>query len=483
MKKYLAVISIVIVFVLTVASCKKNSTSDSTPSATVSELSAGDETIFDISASAFGDDFPVIPAPLEHVHDFGEVIFNEIFTPPPGYAYSYYTGLGPIFNANSCNACHGGVGEGNPPAGGGSQLTSMLFRISSGNSNTSGPIDVVGFGGQLQNNAVEGIMPEGTVNITYSIINGTFADGSAYSLQVPAYSVTSTYIPFPSGSMISPRVAPRLIGLGFLEVLSEEQILANAGPVANPSIGDTNQINGQPNYVYDFTTSSTQLGRFGWKAEQPSVKQQLCGAYNQDMGVTNSVFPQESSFGQSQYTTYTGNPTPELPDSELYANVEYIQTLAVPAERNGTDAQVIRGSQIFNSSAAQCASCHIPTFTTPAYTTYIDPQPNNDNASSLLTNVVIHPYTDMLLHNMGKALADNRPAYLANGYQFRTPPLWGIGLVPIVDPSGQYLHDGRARSILEAILWHGGEAYNAKKYVLTLSATDRAALVSFVQSL
>jgi len=491
MKKHLIFVCIVLVFVLTMGACKKTSTSGESTATpvSVSELSAGNETIFDESASAFGDDFPAISPGLEHVHDFGEVIFNEIFNPPPGYANAYYTGLGPIFNNNSCNACHGGVGEGNPPAGGGSVLTSMLFRISSGNSVTSGPIDVPGFGGQLQNNAVAGVQPEGTVNITYTFITGQFADGTTYQLQVPTYSVVSTYMPWPAGSYISPRVAPRLVGLGYLEILSESQILANAGPIPNPVIGDTNQINGQPNYVYDFTNNTSGvLGRFGWKAEAPTIKQQLCGAYNQDMGVTNSVFPQESSYGQNQYTVYlasganAGDPNPELPDSELYANVEYVQTLAVPAFRNGSDPQVIHGAQLFTQ--IQCASCHIPTFTTPtAFSGYTDPQPSNDDASSLLTNTVIHPYTDMLLHNMGKGLADNRATYSANGYQYRTPPLWGIGLVPIVDPQGQYLHDGRARNLTEAILWHGGEARAAQQAFIQLSASDRTALVTFLQSL
>ncbi|HTB07803.1 MAG TPA: di-heme oxidoredictase family protein [Bacteroidia bacterium] len=481
MKKYFIVASIVACFVIVMVSCKKENTDTaSTPPSTVSELSAGIETIFDESASAFGDDFPVITPALEDIHDNGEVIFNEIFTPPPGYYYAYYTGLGPIFNNNSCNACHGGVGEGNPPLGGGSVETSMLFRISSGNNVTTGPIGVTGFGGQLQNNAVAGVMPEGTVNIQYTDVTGHFGDGTTYSLQVPTYSVTASYIPFPAGSLLSPRVAPRLVGLGFLEIIPESAILANSGTYP---VGDTTHINGQPNYVWDFTTSSTQLGRFGWKAEAPTLKQQLAGAYVQDMGVTNSVFPQESSYGQSQYATYTGDPSPELPDSELYANLEYVQTLAVPAERNGTNPQVIRGAQIFNSSQAQCASCHIPTMTTPSVVNYPDTPPAYANAGSLLTNIVIHPYTDMLLHDMGAGLADNRPAFAATGRQWRTPPLWGIGYLPIVDPSGQYLHDGRARNIMEAIMWHGGEAYNAREYVRNLSASDRAALVAFVQSL
>lgn len=457
-------------------SCKKtNTSSNSVVPVTTSELSAGDESIFDLSASAFGDGFPVISDAGEHTHDYGEVIFNEFFSPPPGYAYSYYTGLGPIFNNNSCNACHGGVGEGNPPAGGGNQLVSMLFRLSVGNSITAGPTPAPGFGGQLQNNAVAGVAPEGTVNITYTLANFTFADGTPYQLQVPAYEVQQNYTTLPAGLLISPRVAPRLIGLGFLEIMPESTILQNATTAT-----DTNHINGKANYVFDYTTNQLELGRFGWKAEAPTIKQQLAGAYQEDMGVTNSVFPQESSYGQTQYTTYAGNPSPELPDSELNANVFYVQTLAVPGERNGTDAQVIRGAQIFNSSGAQCASCHIPTMTTPSAFTYVDPQPQ---VAGELANVVIHAYTDMLLHDMGAGLSDNRPVFSATARQWRTPPLWGIGLLPIVDPSGQFLHDGRARTILEAIMWHGGEAYSAKEYVRNLSASDRDALVAFVQSL
>jgi CxxC motif-containing protein (DUF1111 family) len=205
------------------------------------------------------------------------------------------------------------------------------------------------------------------------------------------------------------------------------------------------------------------------------------------MGVTNSVFRRESSYTQSQYQYYVaagdtvGDPNPELPDSELYANVEYIQTLAVPAFRNGADAQVIQGQQLFTSIG--CASCHTPTFTTPANVTFVDAIPAADNAGALLANTVIHPFTDMLLHNMGPELSDGRNTYSAQGFQWRTPPLWGIGLLPIVDPSGQFLHDGRARTLTEAILWHGGEGRAAEQAFVNLNASQRAALIAFLQSL
>jgi len=488
MKKYLFLLSIIAGILIILASCKKNPTSDPNAPASVSELSAGIETVFDQSSAAFGNDFSIISPGLEHIHDMGKVVFNKIFSPPPGYAYTYFTGLGPIYNNNSCNACHAGGGEGNPPPGGGDVLISMVFKISSGNNNTTGPtagpIAFNGYGGQLQNNAIADIQPEGTFNIVYQPFNFEFADGSSFPGQLPIYTATNFYLGDPVGLFYSPRVAPRLVGLGYLEVLTEEQITANQG---HYPITDTTHINGQPNYVYDYTTQSMQLGRFGWKCEAPSLKQQLCDAYKEDMGVTNSVFSVESSYGQPQYTTYArvlkdsaGDPSPELPDSELYTNLFYIQTLAVPAFRNGSDPLVIQGDSIFNSAGAQCAQCHIPTFTTPSYFSYIDPQP--ETAPTLL-NTVIHPYTDMLLHNMGPSLSDKRATFSAQGFQWRTPPLWGIGLLPIINPQGQFLHDGRAKTLTEAILWHGGEARTAQQCFVHLSAEKRTALLAFLQSL
>jgi CxxC motif-containing protein (DUF1111 family) len=257
--------------------------------------------------------------------------------------------------------------------------------------------------------------------------------------------------------------------LGFLEVIPESEILQNVNNAL--PVGDTLQINGKPNYVWDYTNSQLEIGRFGWKAEAPTLLQQLAGAYKEDMGVTNYVFPEESSYGQPQWATRApGDPTPELSDSELNDNVFYIQTVAVPARRNVYNPQVLRGQQVFQN--AQCASCHNPTMTTSVNVAFPE-----------LSNVTLHPYTDMLLHDMGAGLADNRPAFQATGRDWRTPPLWGIGLNQLVTPAGQFLHDGRARNLLEAIMWHGGEASAAKESVRNLSASDRAALIAFLQSL
>jgi CxxC motif-containing protein (DUF1111 family) len=464
MKNYCIALSITVSLVLFMYSCSK-------PGPKPPDnpyLSAGNETVFDASSTAFGDDFPILSGSQIRFHEVGEVVFNNTFVYNPKLAFP---GLGPVYNNSSCLGCHVALGEGNPPAPGG-PLVSMLFRISiPGTDEHGGPNPVPGYGGQLQNNGVGGADAEGTVDINYTVQNYTFADGTPYQLQIPQNAVMGTYAAWPSNAMISGRVAPRLVGLGFLEAIPESEILENVH--SNLVVGDTTQINGKPNYVWDYTRSQVELGRFGWKCEAPSLLQQIAGAYKEDMGVTNYVFPEESSYGQPQFSYVpTGDPSPELSDSELNANVFYIQTLAPPARRNVYDPLVIRGQQIFNSAESQCASCHSPTLTTGINLSF-----------PVISNITVHAYTDMLLHDMGNGLADNRPTYLATGRQFRTAPLWGVGLTQFIDPQGQFLHDGRARTLMEAIMWHGGEAYNAKEYVRNLSASDRNALIAFLQSL
>jgi CxxC motif-containing protein (DUF1111 family) len=215
-------------------------------------------------------------------------------------------------------------------------------------------------------------------------------------------------------------------------------------------------------------SKSFKLGRFGWKAGQPSLIQQSAGAYNEDMGVTSFIFPEENSFDQPQYDQL--NDDVELSDSLLHAVAFYMQTLGVPARRNAKDPEVIEGKRLFNQ--IQCASCHIAKHVTAS-----------DMAFSSRSNQTIFPYTDMLLHDMGIGLADNRPEGLADGYEWRTQALWGIGLTRKINGHDYYLHDGRARSISEAILWHGGEAENSKEKFRNLNATQRQAVLKFLESL
>ncbi len=424
------------------------------------QLSGGDATVFDNTSKAFGNAFPTMSAYDTHVHEVGDLIFSQTFVTAPAPIHS---GLGPIFNNTSCGSCHHNDGIGLPTAG--DAQSSLLMRISlPGTDVNGGPVAVPGYGLQIQDKAAFGKQPEAKVNIVYTYQTFSFADGETYELRAPTYTLSNLYTPIQGGYLLSPRLAPPMIGLGLLEAVPESQIVANADP--NDANGDG--IAGKANYVYDVTTKSMQLGRFGWKANTASIITQVATAFNQDMGLTSSILPVESSFGQSQYDGLKDDP--ELPDTTLNAVKFYAQTLAVPARRNTTDATVKRGEQLF--ILAKCANCHRQTFTTGV-----------NVAFPPLSNQVIHPYTDLLVHNMGPGLADNRPDYKAGGQDWRTAPLWGLGLFETVNSPGYYLHDGRARTLVEAIMWHGGEAAASQAYFSNLSKADRSALLKFLGSL
>jgi CxxC motif-containing protein (DUF1111 family) len=264
--------------------------------------------------------------------------------------------------------------------------------------------------------------------------------------------------------MISPRVAPPVFGLGLLEAVDESSILA----LADEQDLNKDGISGKPNYAWNIVEGKKTLGKFGWKAANPSILQQSAGAYNEDMGITSFVFPHESSTGQSQYDGLDDEY--EVSDSILYAVEFYIRTLAVPARRNADDAMVLQGKKIFTE--AKCVACHVPRLRTKVDVSFPE-----------ISNQVIFPYTDMLVHDMGTELADNRPDYDATGQEWRTAPLWGIGLTRVVNGHQNFLHDGRARTLMEAIMWHGGEAEQSKEYIRTISGSDRAALIKFLESL
>lgn len=274
----------------------------------------------------------------------------------------------------------------------------------------------------------------------------------------------SPYMGLPSDVMYSPRIAPPVFGLGLLEAVPESDIVAMADE--DDSNGDG--ISGKPNYAWNVVEGKKTLGRFGWKAANPSILQQSAGAYSEDMGITNFVFPNESAYGQQQYDNL--NDEYEVSDSVLHAVAFYIRSLAVPARRNADDAAVLAGKKIF--TAAQCAACHKPMQRTAVNVAFPE-----------LSNQVIFPYTDLLLHDMGPDLADYRPDFEANGFEWRTAPLWGIGLTQVVNGHTNFLHDGRARTLMEAIMWHGGEARFSRDYVSQLSQSDRDLLIKFLESL
>lgn len=423
--------------------------------------SGGIQTVFDAGSGAYSHAFPVMPGDLERVHEIGDLQFEQTFVSAPA---PLNAGLGPIFNNVSCASCHIADGRGKVP-GIGETAASILFRVSlAGEDIHGGPVPVPGFGDQLQNRSVLGVQKEADVNISFTEQSYFFADGTEYSLRSPVYNIINAYTLFPSNALLSPRVAPPVFGLGLLEAVSDADILSHADEFDKDGDG----ISGKPNYVWNDVTKSVTLGRFGWKANQPSILQQVAGAYNGDMGVTSFIFPYESSINQIQYDHLDDDY--EIADSLLYSVEFYIKTLAVPGRRNATDATVMQGKQIFINTG--CAKCHIPDMRTKV-----------DVAFPQISNQLIHPYTDLLLHDMGDGLADNRPDFKANGNEWRTPPLWGIGLTQKVNGHTNFLHDGRARSLLEAVMWHGGEAENAKNKVMILSAGERNALIKFLESL
>lgn len=380
-------------------------------------------------------------------------------------------GLGPLFNARSCASCHNKDGRGRPPEADETFLDQpdLLLRLSINQTDeiTGGPIGDPNYGGQLQINSLLGIEREGRVTIRTEEINGQFADGTPYTLLKPIYEIDElTYGPLDPEIQISPRVAPFMVGLGLLEAVSEATILE----YADPDDTDGDGISGRANYVWDLAQEESGLGRFGWKANQPNLAQQTQGAFLGDIGITSQLFPDQNC--TDIQTDCLESPTDgeiEVNEEILAAVVFYSQTLAVPTRRNIDDPQVIQGAELF--SELSCQKCHRTQMTTA---------PNEVQA---LSEQTIFPYTDLLLHDMGPELADNRPDFLANGREWRTAPLWGIGLVQKVNNHTRFLHDGRARSLIEAILWHGGEAEASKQAFLQLTKEQRDALIAFLRSL
>jgi CxxC motif-containing protein (DUF1111 family) len=265
----------------------------------------------------------------------------------------------------------------------------------------------------------------------------------------------------------SPRVAPSVFGVGLLEAIPEAQILERA----DPDDANKDGISGRPNRVWDHVNKRAVIGRLGWKANQPDVAHQTAGAFSQEIGMTTTLRPEPNCTNiQIACIDAPDGGSPEISDEIFKRIVDYQRMLAVPARRNLDDAQVKQGAQLFAS--AGCAACHRATFKTAAVAD-----------APWLSNQTIHPFTDMLLHDMGPDLADGRADFEASGTEWRTPPLWGMGLQHAVNGHTRYLHDGRARDANEAILWHGGEAEGAREAYKKMSRSEREALLKFLSSL
>lgn len=452
----------VLAFITVMHACRK---AEPFPDEQLDErMSGGDATVFDEGGGAFGHAVPGMNWRDEEVHDLGDKLFEAPFVTAPAPLYG---GLGPVYNSRSCASCHIGDGRGKPPVNG-EAMQSMFLKLAMHGADPHGaPLGVPGFGGQLQDKAIAGVQPEGTAKVTYTFFNITLADGKEVQLRNPEYSITNTYTAMPAGVITSARVANPLVGLGLLETIEEQSILKHADE--NDQDGDG--ISGRPNHVYDYIHKKNRvLGRFGWKASSVDVKTQTAKALNGDMGITTSLFAQKSAYGQEQMKAAFVQTPYDLHDTMWQAVSFYTKTLAVPARRNTDDAVVKAGQVIFKN--VDCVKCHVDVHMT-----------QTNVAFSPLSGQVIRPYTDMLLHDMGAGLADGYSEFEANGNEWRTSPLWGLGLTQRVSGHTYLLHDGRARNITEAILWHGGEAEASKQKFVQLNTSERNALLKFLGSL
>lgn len=446
-------------------SCEKNE--DQTPVDSQEELTGGLATSFDFGENAFGHAVSGLSYDNEDKFVIGNSFFRSNWTVAPASASSR-DGLGPLFNALSCGSCHNLDGRSQPPKSENEALNGLLFRISTAGFSVNGePKPDANYGNQIQDKAIPGVKPEVKVSVRYEEVTGQYADGTNYNLRKPIYTFTDWGYGEPeSNFMFSPRIGMQVYGLGLLENIPESSILSNA----DENDANADGISGKANFVWNATENKKSLGRFGWKANQPNLRQQTAAAFNGDIGITTSIFPSHE-FGGNQIglNKIPNGGEPEISDRNIDNIVFYLQALAVPARRNLRDADVLKGKAIFQQS--NCESCHKAAFTT------------GNSSISQLSNQKIFPYTDLLLHDMGSGLADGRPDFLATGSEWRTPPLWGIGLISTVNKHTTLLHDGRARNIEEAILWHGGEAQKSTDSFKKLSSPERSQLVKFVESL
>ncbi|WP_375750097.1 di-heme oxidoredictase family protein [Vibrio sp. HN007] len=385
-------------------------------------------------------------------------------------------GLGPLFNTNGCQNCHIKDGRGHPPESKDDHAVSMLVRLSvppetekqKQDAIINGLIPEPTYGGQLQDFSLPDAKPEGQVVINYQDVEVQFNDGEIVTLRKPTLSIEDlNYGPMHPKMMMSARVAPPMIGLGLLESIPEQTILDIAAEQEKSGDG----VTGKPNYVWDVTKNDFSLGRFGWKSGQPTLMQQNAAAFNGDIGLTSALFQQENcTSNQTICSELPNGGDIEVSDNILKFVEFYTQHLAVPIRRNVKSPEVQLGQKMFDESG--CESCHRTNIITGE-------RPD----LPAISNQLIHPYTDMLLHDMGEGLADHRPEYQANGREWRTQPLWGIGYTQEVNGHTYFLHDGRARNLMEAVLWHGGEAESSKQKVLAMSKNERDALIAFLNSL
>lgn len=411
---------------------------------------------------AFGLPAPGLSREDRRAFSVGNSYFRDNWIVGPASAQGR-DGLGPHFNANSCSACHPDDGRGRPPLSRDEVGLGMVVFISPhGEDGSPHPV----YGLQLQDQAIPGFPPEARLFVEPDFVAGSYADGAPFELRRWRL-VLSEEAYGPLGPVrTSMRTGQQIIGAGLLEAVADATLLS----MEDAEDRDRDGISGRAHRIRS-ADGSTRIGRFGWKASQPTIDAQIIAALHEDIGITSAARPDESFTSVQRMTLeIASGEAPEIDRHKIDRIAHYCRVLAVPRQRGVGEVQIERGRTLF--AHAGCTACHVPELST-----------GRDSPIAAFRDVLIRPYTDLLLHDMGSGLADDRSDGMATGREWRTPPLWGIGLLETVNGHAHYLHDGRARSLEEAILWHGGEAQAARDAFVGMSAEDRTALVAFLRSL
>lgn len=424
-----------------------------------SEISVNKQT-----REAFSSPIPGLEFSKMRMFTGGRHLFRRSWVAAPGSVKSI-DGLGPVFNRNSCSGCHVKDGKGRPPKLG-EELKSMVLKLARVRNNKSSPDP--NYGIQLNDKAILGVPYEGKVEITYDSKKIKYLEGKEIFLSKPNYLPKKlSFGPLHENTILAGRIAPAVFGLGLIEAIDAESIKKNA----DPSDKNKDGISGRYNIVWDEVSKTHMLGRFGWKASKGSLLHQIVGAAHEDMGLTSNFFPTQNCLKiQKKCKEQISGGEPEISTKQIDRLLLYLRTLAPPRQRNIENKNILKGENLFYELG--CHKCHSPTFKTSKQANIPE-----------LANKTIKPYSDFLLHDMGEELADHVPVFKASGKEWRTPPLWGIGLIEIVNKHTRFLHDGRAKSLEEAILWHGGEGKNSKNLFIKLGKEERELLLGFLKSL
>jgi len=501
---------------------------------TQEHLAGGDATLFVTNEDAFSTRPEMIAKNFKHDGNF--TTGDHLFRTP-------HADIGPLLNTGTCQGCHLNDGRGVVPATSSDPMTSMLVKLGDDN----GKADPI-YGDQIQPFAVQSFSTNdfesgfakymGSVNgdelygeafpfVEFEIITGTYADGTNYELRNPIYKVKDlSFGGFKQDIHFSARVAPQAFGVGLLEAIPEGNLLK----LVDENDADNDGISGRASMVTEKLTGEKKIGRFAYKAQNPSVLQQVAGAYNGDIGITTSIFGNEPCTENQLACQMVAEQEKKVGADKDFSDLElamvefYNRVLGVPARRgydtdNQTwDEDITAGRRLFMEM--NCSGCHTPRHVTGEAAGSLlgeisligleaDAEP-----IAMLSNQTIYPYTDLLLHDMGgsctvtreledgtscsssedqgetciyvqrcEGLADGLIQGDASGTEWKTPALWGLGLVQTVNPHSTFLHDGRARTIEEAILWHGGEAQNSKQSFMNLQQSERQQVLAFLGSL